>query len=303
MTTMFAGSAISTGKVDESFFYIVAISVVLLVSVTIVMVFFLFRYNRKKHPEPEAVREPLWLEIVWTVIPTILALSMFYFGWVNFEFIRTPPKNAMTVNVIGREWSWSFTYDNGKQSDLLRVPLNKPVKLILTSADVIHSLYIPAFRIKEDCVPGMKTYLWFNADEVGTYDIFCTEYCGVGHSHMLSKVIVMPAAEYYKWYSAEEVGGLAAEGKKLVQGKGCLGCHSTDGERKVGPTFKGLRDSIETVLTDGKERKVKVDDEYIKHYIEHPNVDVVKGYPPIMPVIPVTEGELKAIVEYLKTVK
>ena len=106
MTAMFAGSAISTGKVDESFFYIVAISVVLLVSVTIVMVFFLFRYNRKKHPEPEAVREPLWLEIVWTVIPTILALSMFYFGWVNFEFIRTPPKNAMTVNVIGREWSW-----------------------------------------------------------------------------------------------------------------------------------------------------------------------------------------------------
>jgi len=184
----------------------------------------------------------------------------------------------------------------------LRVPLNKPVKLILTSADVIHSLYIPAFRIKEDCVPGMKTYLWFNADEVGTYDIFCTEYCGVSHSHMLSKVIVMPAAEYYKWYSAEEVGGLAAEGKKLVQEKGCLGCHSTDGERKVGPTFKGLRDSIETVLTDGKERKVKVDDEYIKHYIEHPNVDVVKGYPPIMPVIPVTEGELKAIVEYLKTV-
>ena len=303
MTAMFAGSAISTGKVDESFFYIVAVSVVLLVSVTIVMIFFLFKYNRKKHPEPEAVREPLWLEIVWTVIPTILALSMFYFGWVNFEFIRTPPKNAMTVNVIGREWSWSFTYDNGKQSDLLRVPLNKPVKLILTSADVIHSLYIPAFRIKEDCVPGMKTHLWFNADQVGTYDIFCTEYCGVGHSHMLSKVIVMTAADYYKWYSAEEAGGLAAEGKKLVQEKGCLGCHSTDGSRKVGPTFKGLHDSIETVLTDRKERKVKVNDEYIEHYIEHPNVDMVKGYPPIMPVIPLTEGELKAIVEYLKTVK
>jgi len=300
---MFAGSAISTGKVDEAFFYIVAISVALLVMVTIVMLFFLFRYNRKRHPEPEAVSEPLWLEIVWTVIPTILAVSMFYFGWVNFEFIRTPPKDAMTVNVIGREWSWSFTYDNGRQSDVLRVPLNKPVKLVLTSADVIHSLYIPAFRIKEDCVPGMKTYLWFNADEAGTYDIFCTEYCGVGHSHMLSKVIVMPAAEYDKWYSAAEAGGLAAEGKRLVQEKGCLGCHSTDGSRKVGPTFKGMHGSVETVITDGKERRVTVDDEYIEHYIEHPNVDIVKGYPPIMPVIPVTDAELKAMVAYLKTVK
>jgi cytochrome c oxidase subunit 2 len=300
---MFAGSAISTGKVDESFFYIVAISVVLLVAVTIVMIFFLFRYNRKKHPEPEAVSEPLWLEIIWTVIPTALALSMFYFGWVNFEFIRTPPKDAMTVNVIGREWSWIFTYDNGKQGDVLRVPLNKPVKLILTSADVIHSLYIPAFRIKEDCVPGMKTYLWFNADESGTYDIFCTEYCGVGHSHMLSKVIVMPVAEYEKWYSAAEAGGSAAEGKRLVQEKGCLGCHSTDGSRKVGPTFKGLYGREEEVITDGKEREIRVDDEYIRNYISHPNVDIVKGYPPIMPVIPMTETELKSMVEYLKTVK
>jgi cytochrome c oxidase subunit 2 len=300
---MFAGSAISTGKVDEAFFYIVAISVVLLVIVTIVMLFFLFRYNRKRHPEPEEVKEALWLEIVWTVIPTALALSMFYFGWVNFNFIRTPPKDAMTVNVIGREWSWLFTYDNGRQSDVLRVPLNKPVKLILTSTDVIHSLYIPAFRIKEDCVPGMKTYLWFNADEAGTYDIFCTEYCGVGHSHMISKVIVMPAAEYDKWYSAAEAGGLAAQGKKLVQEKGCLGCHSTDGSRQVGPTFKGLRGRVETVVTDGKERQVTVDDEFVEHYIKHPNVDAIKGYPPVMPVIAVTEDELKAIVEYLKTVK
>jgi cytochrome c oxidase subunit 2 len=183
------------------------------------------------------------------------------------------------------------------------VPLNKPVKLVLTSEDVIHSLYIPAFRIKEDCVPGMKTYLWFNADEVGTYDIFCTEYCGVGHSHMLSKVIVMPTAEYDKWYAASEAGGLTAEGKKLVQEKGCLGCHSTDGSRQVGPTFKGLQGRVETVVTDGKERQVTVDDEFVEHYIKRPNVDIIKGYSPVMPVIALTEDELKAIVEYLKTVK
>lgn len=300
---MFVESAISTGKVDEPFFYIVAISVVLLASVTIIMLTFLFRYNRKRHPEPEAIKEPLWLEIIWTVIPTALALSMFYLGWVNFEFIRTPPSDAMTVNVIGREWSWLFTYENGRQDDVLRVPLKKPVKLVLTSADVIHSLYIPAFRIKEDCVPGMKTFLWFDADKTGTFDIFCTEYCGVGHSHMLSKVIVMSAADYYQWYTAKKAGGAAAEGKKLAQEKGCLGCHSTDGSRKVGPTFKSLHGNMETVTVEGKERRVTVDDEFIEHYIRHPNVEIVKGYPPIMPVIPLTDDELKAIVEYLKTVK
>jgi cytochrome c oxidase subunit 2 len=186
---------------------------------------------------------------------------------------------------------------------VLRVPLNKPIKLVLTSEDVIHSLYIPAFRIKEDCVPGMKTYLWFNADEEGTYDIFCTEYCGVEHSHMISKVIVMPAAEFDKWYSAAEVAGLAAMGQKLAGEKGCLGCHSTDGTRKIGPTFKGLYDMTETVVTNGNEREVSVDDEYIKNYVRHPNFDLIKGYQPIMPLIPVTDQELNAIVEYMKTVK
>ncbi|HMK59758.1 MAG TPA: cytochrome c oxidase subunit II [Dissulfurispiraceae bacterium] len=300
---MFMGSALSTGKVDESFFYIVAIAVVLLVVVTITMIAFVVKYNRGKHPQPQEVKESLWLEVVWTVVPTILALSMFYYGWVNFDFIRTPPKDAMTVNVLGREWSWLFTYDNGKQSDVLRVPLKKPVKLILTSSDVIHSLYIPAFRIKEDCVPGMKTYLWFNADVAGTYDIFCTEYCGVGHSHMLSKVIVMPVGEYEKWYLATESGGLAAQGKKIAQEKGCLGCHSTDGSRMVGPSFKGLHGRAETVVTDGKERQVTVDEEFIGNYIKHPNVDIIKGYPPIMPTITFEEAEIKALVEYIKTVK
>ncbi len=300
---MFFGPAISTGKVDEAFFYIVGISVVLLVIVTIVMLVFVIKFNSKRHPDPEEVKDSLWLEIVWTAVPTALALSMFYFGWVNFEFIRTPPKNAMIINVISRQWSWLFVYGNGRKSDVLRVPLNKPVKLILMSEDVIHSLYIPAFRIKEDCVPGMKTYIWFNADEEGTYDIYCTEYCGVEHSHMLSKVIVMPVAEFDKWYSGAEAAGVAALGQKLVGEKGCLGCHSTDGSMKVGPTFKGLYGVKETVVTKGNEREVSVDDEYIKSYVRRPNVDIIKGYQPIMPLISVTDEELNAIVEYLKTLK
>jgi cytochrome c oxidase subunit 2 len=299
---MFFGPANSTGKVDEAFFYIVGISVMLLVLVTACMIFFVVRYNRKRHPQAEDIRERPWLEIAWTAIPTALALSMFYFGWVNFDYIRTPPKDAMTVDVTARQWSWLFEYPNGRRSDLLRVPVNRPVKLVLTSVDVIHSLYIPAFRIKEDCVPGMKTYLWFRAGEPGTYDIFCTEYCGEGHAHMLSKVIAMQQADYDAWYAAAEAG-TSTQGAQLLQSKGCLGCHSIDGSRKVGPTFKGLYGKKEIVVTAGKEREVTVDEAYMKYYILHPNVDIIKGYPPVMPAIPVTDEELTAIVEYVKTLK
>ncbi len=162
---MFSNPANTTGKVEDPFFYIVGISVVLLLIVTACMLFFVVRYRRARHPRTEPVRENLMLEIVWTVIPTALAISMFYFGWVNFDYLRTPPPDSLTVQVTARQWSWLFTYPDGKQSDVLRVPLNKPVRLSMTSLDVIHSLYIPAFRIKEDCVPGMRTYLWFTAKE------------------------------------------------------------------------------------------------------------------------------------------
>ena len=184
---MMLGPSNTAGRIDSAFMVVVAACVVLLAIVTVCMVVFLIRYNRKRHPRPEHVRESLLLEIVWTVVPTILVILMFYFGWVDFEYIRNPPKDAATVHVTARQWSWLFTYDNGKQSDLLRVPLGKPVKLVMTSLDVLHSLYIPAFRIKEDCVPGMKTHLWFTANKAGSYDLFCTEYCGAGHSHMRAK--------------------------------------------------------------------------------------------------------------------
>jgi len=300
---MFLGPSNSAGKVDDAFFYIVGISAGLLLLVTACMIYFLFKYNRKRHPEAEEVKESLWLEIIWTAVPTVLSLSMFYAGWVNFDYIRHPPKDALTINVVARQWSWLFIYANGKQSDILRVPVDKPVKLMLASADVIHSLYIPAFKIKEDCVPGMKTHLWFNANRTGTFDIFCTEYCGVEHSHMLSKVVVLNGADYDRWYAEAGPAGAAAKGQKVFQDKGCAGCHSTDGSRKVGPTFKGLYGAAEVVTTAGMERHITVDEEYIKNYVRHPNVDVVKGYPPVMPVIPITDAELEELVEYIKTVK
>src|SRR5271157_704574 len=178
---MLWGSSNIAANVDTAFLYVVGICVILLALVTFFMVFFVIRYGRKRHPHAEQIEGSLPLEIIWTVLPTILVLAMFYFGWSNFSYIRNAPKDAMPVKVKGVMWEWEFEYKNGKHSDVLKVPLGKPVQLVITSADVIHSLYIPAFRIKEDAVPGMNTHMWFNANELGSYDIFCTEYCGTGH--------------------------------------------------------------------------------------------------------------------------
>jgi cytochrome c oxidase subunit 2 len=300
---MFWGPANTTGKVDSAFIFIAAVGVALLCIITFFMILFLIKYNKKRHPQREDVKESVALEIFWTVIPTILVLMMFYFGWVDFKFLRNPPKNAMTIDVIGRQWSWLFKYENGKQSDMLKVPSGKPVRLILTSEDVIHSLFIPAFRIKEDCVPGMKTHLWFKADELGSYDIFCTEYCGVGHSHMLSKVIVMSDKDFEKWYREVKVPGTEAKGLNLIKEKGCLGCHTIDGTKKIGPTFKGIFGKKVLVMTNGKARELFIDEAYLKRSILKPQADIVNGYPPVMPVITLTNDELNAVIDYLKNLK
>jgi len=300
---IFLGPSNTAGKVESAFIYIVAMCVALLIIITVLMILFLIKYNRKRHPQHEEVKENLTLEIIWTVIPTMLVLLMFYFGWVDFEYLRHPPPDAMPVNVIASQWSWLFVYDNGNQSGVLRVPINKPIKLIMTSKDVIHSLFIPAFRIKEDCVPGMKTHLWFSTNEIGSYDIFCTEYCGVGHSHMLSKVVVMQGDDFERWYKTAGAAAPENKGLKLLQDKGCLGCHTIDGTPKIGPTFKGLSGSEVTTTTNGKERVIVADEEYIKRSILHPDADIVKGYQPIMPTIPVTDEELHTIIDFIKTLK
>ncbi len=300
---MLLGPSNTAGKVEDAFLFIVVCCVILLIIVTITMVVFLIKYNRDRHARPERVKENIALEIVWTVIPTILVIFMFYFGWVDFDYIRNPPKDALAVDVTARQWSWLFEYAGGKQSDVLYVPIGKPVKLVLTSADVIHSLFIPAFRIKEDCVPGMKTHLWFTADEIGVYDLFCTEYCGLGHSHMRSTVHVMTAENFAKWLIAAQSKAPADLGPKLLQAKGCLGCHSLDGSVKVGPTFKSLMGRKQTVIAAGTEKEITVDAAYIQKHILEPKAATVKGYPDIMPKIPMTDSELATITAYLETIK
>jgi len=310
---------------DETFFFILGISITLLALNTGVMLYFAFRYSRKRHPQAEEVKENVFLEILWTVIPTILVLAIFFVGWKGFVYMRTAPPDAMVIHVTARQWSWTFNYGNGQESNVLKVPVRKPVKLLITSADVLHSLFIPAYRIKEDAVPGMETHLWFLPDQLGSYDLFCTEYCGVEHSAMITKVEVMTEQDFNAWYQGVEkkpqpkekpsaikaekerkpAESPAHEGAELIQLKGCTACHTTDGTPKVGPTFKGVFGKKETVIRDGKELEIIVDEAFIKQTLLHPEIDRVKGFPPIMPSQQgqLTDSQIKAIIEYIKSLK
>jgi cytochrome c oxidase subunit II len=186
--------------VDLAFWYILGISVVLLFGITAVMVYFVIRYRRSRHPVPADIRDNYTLEILWTIIPTLIAMSMFYVGWTSYIGLRTVPEGAMEVEVIGQQYSWIFVYENDKETENeLVVPQGRAIKLNISSEDVLHSFYLPAFRVKVDAVKGMPTYAWFFADEVGEYDIQCTEYCGVDHWAMIAKLHIVPEEEFVSW--------------------------------------------------------------------------------------------------------
>jgi len=187
---------------DTTFLIIIGISFFFLAVITALMFYFMFKYSRKKNPVATDITGNTTIEILWTVIPTILVMVMFFYGYAGFKQIRNAPADAMTVKVTGRMWVWNFEYENGVKSDTLFVPTGKPVKLELNSVDVNHSFYIPAFRIKEDAVPGRKNYLWFEPTEDGEYFVECAEYCGLSHSYMLSKVVSLPKDKYDAWYNA-----------------------------------------------------------------------------------------------------
>jgi cytochrome c oxidase subunit 2 len=296
-----------SGKVvNEVFLFIFVICVFLLGLITFLMVYFVIRYRRGKHPQPAEIEGSTRLEIIWTVVPILLVLTMFYAGLTGFQFLRKVPEGAMVVKVVARQWSWLFQYENGVEDPELRVPVGKPVKLLLTSQDVIHGFYAPAFRIKQDAVPGMTTYLWFQPTEVGAFDVMCSQYCGLEHSHMLTKLLVLPEADFTKWYQGKKeqlATKVPLRGVQLYTDKGCVACHSIDGSPRVGPSFKGLIGKTETVLRNGQEQTVVVDEAYVRNYILHPNADVIKGFQPIMPLVEMNEDEINAIVGYLKELK
>lgn len=306
METAFSGASNLAEAVDRAFIFIFSISFIFTIGITVLMIYIVIHFSRKKGKVPMQFTGNTKLEIIWTMIPLIIVLMMFYYGTVGFTPMREVPKDAMQIKAIGKMWAWSFDYGNGKISKDLVVPYNRDIKMNLVSVDVNHSLFIPAFRVKEDVIPGYNNYLWFRPIAKGEFDVFCSEYCGLAHSAMTAKVMVVDSLDFEKWLTELKATGniLAHPGFTIIKANGCLTCHSLDGSKIVGPTFKGLYGSKRTVITDQGEKQVDAFDDYIKRSILEPNAEVVKGYNKglMQSYNTVLKGEdLDKIVDYFRT--
>ncbi len=186
--------------VDSAMTFIIGVSLVFLIGIIITMIVFIVKFNRKKNVKPVDIHGNMLLETIWFLIPLFLVMVMFYYGSRGYGQFISVPENAFEINVVGRQWSWNFTYKNGKKTDTLYVPLDVPIKLSMVSADVNHSFYIPAYRIKEDVVFGKTSTLVFKPKKIGKYNVACAEYCGLNHSKMYTKIVVMPKDAFYNWY-------------------------------------------------------------------------------------------------------
>ncbi len=294
---------------DHLFQFIFWLSAFFFALIMGLMILFVLKYRRRDPDQlGEGPSHNTALEVLWSVIPLGLVIAIFGISFVDFMKIVGPnaAPNAYDIGVTGQKWKWTFTYPNGYVDDALHVPVDTPMQLTLSSEDVIHSLYIPAFRIKQDAVPGRFTKMFFRATEPGEYVIFCAEYCGTSHSAMLSKVVVHRPGEYEKWL-VEASNFLdkmppADAGKKLFTQRGCASCHSVDGAAGTGPTLKGVFGSMQPLTTG---QKVLADENYIRESILNPQAKVVAGFEPVMPTFQgrLKDREIGAIIEYLKTIK
>lgn len=280
METLLNQSSNLAEAVDRAFIFIFAISFLFTIGITAFMIYILIRFSRKRNKNPQQFSGNTKLEVIWTVVPLIIVLLMFYYGWVGFAPMRKVPADAMAVKVIGKMWTWDFDYGNGKISKELVLPHNRNIKLDLVSADVNHSFFIPAFRVKEDVIPGYENYMWFKPTVKGTYDIYCSEYCGLAHSAMVAKTTVVDSLEFDKWLAELKVTGNLPDhpGLALLKSNACLTCHSMDGSKIIGPSFKGLYGKRETVLTDAGEKEIVANEDYIRQSMLEPNAEIVKGY-------------------------
>jgi cytochrome c oxidase subunit II len=193
---MIAQASNWVNEVDKTFFFIVGVSVFFLVLITTCMIYFVIRYSRKRNPKATNIHGNIPLEITWTVLPTMLALVMFWFGWTDYKQESAPPADAYNIDVTGQMWKWTFKYPNGLELDSLFLPLDKNIKVSIRSKDVNHSFYIPAFRVKKDAIPGRTNIAWFRTEKEGVYNYFCAEYCGMKHSYMITKVVVLPVNDF-----------------------------------------------------------------------------------------------------------
>jgi cytochrome c oxidase subunit II len=307
MPERFAGVARATGEVDAAFVFILIVTLFFFLITQGLLIYFALKYRRRKKEEeretPYITGHHL-LEIVWIIVPTAAVIAIFIYGYVVYDRITRPVPGAQEIGVVARQWSWEFRYPDGRRAmNELRVPAGEPVRLVMTSEDVIHSFYVPQFRQKMDVLPGRYTELFLQPVMPGTYDVYCAEYCGLGHAQMLAKLVVMEKAEYEAWVEEERrkvvVATPAERGAELLEELGCLGCHSTDGTVRIGPTLQGLFGRTVT-LDDGT--TVTADENYIRESILDPMAKIVEGFPPVMPTYKgvVTEEDIAAMIAYIK---
>jgi cytochrome c oxidase subunit 2 len=287
-------------QVDYLYFFQVANLIFFTVIVAALVVYFTIRYRRAKSPQPEPIHGSMILEITWTAIPLGIALIMFGTGaWVYFEFNR-PPANAMEIYGTGKQWMWKFQHIEGaREINQLHVPVDRDVRVVLTSQDVIHDFAVPAFRLKGDVVPGRYISVWFRATKTGTYRLFCDQYCGTLHSGMVGEVVVMNPADYQDWVSSRGEGSLGQTGDKIFQQLGCNTCHRADSQAR-GPNLAGLFGNP-VKLKDGS--MVIADEGYIRESIVNPQAKIVAGFDNIMPTFQgqINEDDMLALVYYIKS--
>jgi cytochrome c oxidase subunit II len=288
-------------SVDMLALYILLVGIFFTVLIATLVIFFAIKYRRRRGlRKPEFVRTNLALETAWIIIPLALVTVMFVWGTRVYVTMSRPPANAMEVYVMGKQWMWKIQHPEGRREiDELHVPLGKPVKLTMTSQDVIHDFFIPAFRIKKDVVPGRYTTEWFTPTRIGEYHLFCSQYCGTLHSGMVGTVYVMDPAEYQQWLSGTVLGEPPADaGAKLFYSYGCMACHSSQA-----PTMAGLYMS-KVRLSDGT--TITADDDYLRESILEPHAKIVAGFPDgLMPTFKgrVNDEQMMQIIAYIKSLR
>jgi cytochrome c oxidase subunit 2 len=292
-------------RTDGLLFFLLSITTFFVVLIAGLILYFMIRYRRRSANEvPAGIHGSLMLESVWTVIPFLISMVIFFWGASIFASLTRPPDDALQVNVVGKQWMWKVQHMNGRREiNELHMPVGRPVRVTMTSEDVIHSFFVPAFRTKQDAVPGRYTWMWFEATKPGTYHLFCAEYCGTLHSGMIGKVVVMEPAAFQAWLSGSEAGeaplSAAAAGERVFTRTGCPSCHAAvPGAR--GPALAGLLGS--TVKLRGG-RTVTADEGYVRESIFNPTAKVVDGYDAIMPTYQglLTEEDVMQLIAYLRS--
>jgi len=296
-----ARASTTAGSVDALFIFLVALSVLMTAAIFTMILVFAIRYRRRRGVVAEQIEGSTALEITWSVIPFCIFMVIFVWGAMIYFKERTPPRGATEVYVVAKQWMWKLQHEEGlREINELHVPVGRDVKLIMTSQDVIHSFFVPAFRIKQDVLPGRYTTAWFHPTKAGTYHLFCAEYCGSQHSGMIGQVVVLEPAQYQAWLSGGgATGTLASNGQNMFLQLGCSTCHRSDTQGR-GPNLAGLFGKP-VQLEDG--RVVTADENYIRESILAPGAKVVSGFKPIMPVFQglVNEEQLNALVAYVKS--